>query len=180
MKLRPLTPSVSHGTSDRGLPERSDWVGWTTPGSVPPLTTEYVEFNALKCRVEHEALDHTRDEHDREDHADRDRHARGAKRSMNRATHACEAADEAGDDEDDRGDDHAGDEDRSPLPRGQRLHAHQAADVFLPRSTEHDEQRREHDGRRQQHPPCDPLDLATRLRSAITVRIPAERALPNP
>ena len=106
--------------------------------------------------------------------------ARGAKRSMNRIDHAREPTDEPRDDEQQRGDDDADDEDHAPLPRGQRLHAHEVADVVLPRSTEHEEQRHEHDGRAEQHPPRDPLDVGGRGSDRITLRIPAESALPTP
>ena len=47
MKLRPCQPSVSHGMSEPGPPERRLVVGWCTPSAVFVSRTEYALFMTL-------------------------------------------------------------------------------------------------------------------------------------
>ena len=47
MKLRPCQPSVSHGMTEPGPPERRPVVGWCTPSAVLVSRTEYALFMTL-------------------------------------------------------------------------------------------------------------------------------------
>jgi hypothetical protein len=47
MKLRPCQPSVSHGMTEPGPPDRRLVVGWWTPSAVLVSRSEYALFMAL-------------------------------------------------------------------------------------------------------------------------------------
>jgi hypothetical protein len=44
MKLRPCQPSVSHGMTEAGPPDRRPVAGWCTPSAVLVSRTEYALF----------------------------------------------------------------------------------------------------------------------------------------
>ena len=115
--------------------------------------------------VEQETLDAADDKNDREHDAHGHRHHTRREPVDEPDGDAGEPADDARDHEQQHRNQHRDDEDRAPLPRGLRIHAHQVADVFLPRSAEYEEQRHEQHARAEEDPPRDALELAPGLRS---------------
>lgn len=115
-------------------------------------------------RIQHEALNDANNDQRGERDANRHRDGPGREAIDLADDHAGKTSHETCDHEQDRRHQHGDHEDDAPLPSRRAVHAHQLANVFLPRAPEKEKQRQEHDRGAEKHPPGDPLHADTRLR----------------